>query len=268
MTRSSGSRRYIDHPFWQAMGILVLTFVFIEFVIPALPGSSIVPKSVALQYMLTVLVGVLIYESNNEDRWVEFKEPINSLMVEPRLRMLRGGVLGAVTLLIGWIALAQANSSVSAPPNLRSVHPAPPNDISFRGKTITLTGLNNPLREQADSLAANIAEGKRIYYENCLPCHGDHLDGLGHYASGFNPIPANFQDNGTIAQLTESFVFWRVAKGGPGLPREGTPWNSAMPKWEDFLTERQIWQVILFLYDQTGWKPRTWEKAEGAGGAK
>jgi len=268
MRRSSGSRRYIDHPFWQAMGILVLALVVIEFVIPALPGSSIVPKSVVLQYMLTVLVGVLIYESNNEDRWVEFKEPINSLMVEPRLRMLRGGVLGAVTLLIGWIALAQARSSVSAPPNLRSIHPAPPAEITFRGKSITLTGLNNPLREQADSLAANTAEGKRIYYENCLPCHGDHLDGLGHYAHGFNPLPANFQDNGTIAQLTESFVFWRVAKGGPGLPREGTPWNSAMPKWEDFLTERQIWQVILFLYEQTGWKPRTWEAEHHEGGEK
>jgi hypothetical protein len=80
-----------------------------------------------------------------------------------------------------------------------------------------------------------------------------------------NPLPANFQDNGTIAQLTESFVFWRVAKGGPGLPREGTPWNSAMPAWEDFLTEEEIWSVVLFLYEQTGWKPRTWEtSAEGS----
>src|SRR5207244_6009394 len=87
-----------------------------------------------------------------------------------------------------------------------------------------------------------LAEGKHVYYRNCLPCHGDHLDGQGHFASGFNPLPANFQDNGTIAQLTESFVFWRVAKGGPGLPREGTPWNSAMPVWEDFLTEREIWR--------------------------
>jgi len=268
MTRSSSSSRYVDHPFWQAVGILVLAFVVIEVVIPLLPGSAIVPKSVALQYMLTVLAGVLIYVSDNEDRWADFKEPINSLLIEPRLRMLRGGVLAAVTLLIGWITLAQARTTVSAPPNLRSIHPAPPTEITFRGKPITLTGLDNPLRKNADSLAANTLEGKRIYYQNCLPCHGDHLDGLGHFAQGFNPLPANFQDNGTIAQLTESFVFWRVAKGGPGLPREGTPWNSAMPKWEDFLTERQIWQVILFLYEQTGWKPRTWEKAEGAGGAK
>jgi mono/diheme cytochrome c family protein len=261
-------RRYTGHPFWQAVGILVLAFLVIEFLIPALPGSAIVPKSVALQYMLTVLVGVLIYVSDNEDRWARFKQPVNALLIEPRLRMLRGGVLAVVTLLIGWITLAQARSSVSAPPNLRSIHPAPPNDIDFRGKKITLTGLDNPLRKDADSLAAYTEEGKRIYYQNCLPCHGDHLDGLGHFASGFNPIPANFQDNGTIAQLTEAFVFWRVAKGGPGLPREGTPWNSAMPRWEDFLTERQIWQVVLFLYQQTGWKPRTQEKAESPGGAK
>jgi len=38
-----------------------------------------------------------------------------------------------------------------------------------------------------------------------------------------------------------------------------------MPVWEDFLTEREIWSVILFLYDQTGWKPRTWETETGKG---
>src|SRR2546425_10888421 len=70
------------------------------------------------------------------------------------------------------------------------------------------------------------------------------------------------QDNGTIGMLTESFVFWRIAKGGPGLPREGTPWNSAMPVWEEFLTEDEIWSVIIFLYDQTGLQPRRRGAAE------
>ena len=258
MTKNRG---YLAHPFWQALGIMVLAFLVIEVLIPALPGSAIVPKSVALQYMLTVLVGVLIYVSDNEDRWARFQEPITALLIEPRLRMLRGGVLGVLTLLIGWITLAQARTTVSAPPNLRSIHPAPPTEITFRGKSLNMTALKNPLREHAESLAAHTEEGKRIYYQNCMACHGDHLDGLGHYAHGFNPLPANFQDNGTIAQLSESFVFWRVAKGGPGLPREATPWNSAMPKWEDFLTEREIWQVIIFIYQQTGWKPRVMEEA-------
>jgi mono/diheme cytochrome c family protein len=68
------------------------------------------------------------------------------------------------------------------------------------------------------------------------------------------------------ASITESFVFWRIAKGGPGLPREGTPWNSAMPAWEDFLSEDEIWAVILYLYDHSGFQPRRWEAAgEGEG---
>jgi len=268
MTRSPRLRYYTQHPFWQAVGLLVLAFVVIDYGIPLLPGSSIVPKSVVLQYMLTVLVGVLIYVSDNEERWTRFKEPLHAMLVEQRLRVVRSLVLVAVTLIVGWITFGQVRTTVAAPPNMRSIHPAPPDEITFRGKPLTLTGLENPLRQHAESLAAYTAQGKDVYYQNCLPCHGDHLDGLGHFATGFNPLPANFQDNGTIAQLTEGFVFWRVAEGGPGLPREGTPWNSAMPRWEDFLTERQIWTVILFLYAQTGWTPRTWEKSPAAGGAK
>jgi hypothetical protein len=32
-----------------------------------------------------------------------------------------------------------------------------------------------------------------------------------------------------------------------------------MPVWENYLTEEEIWSVIVFLYDQTGWQPRRWE---------
>jgi len=263
MMNRDALRRYARHPFWQATAIVVLAFFVVEWGIPALPGSAIVPKSVVLQYMLTVLVGVLLYVSSQQARWEEFQAPIRAMLVESRLAPVRWSLLIAVPLVVGWVAYGQVRNTVIAPPNLRSIHPAPPTEITFRGQSITLTGLDNPLRAFPDSLAAFVAQGRVVYYQNCLPCHGDHLDGLGHFASGFNPLPANFQDNGTIAQLTESFVFWRVAKGGPGLPREGTPWNSAMPRWEDFLTERQIWTVILFLYDETGWKPRRWETGGG-----
>jgi mono/diheme cytochrome c family protein len=253
-------REYVRHPFWQAAGLLVLSYLLIAFGIPLLPGSAVVPKSVVLQYMATVLVGILIWVSDDETRWTRFKEPLNAVLVERRLKTVRSGVLAAVTLMVGCLTYSQVKASVAAPPNLRSIHPAPPSQITFRGKSITLVGLENPLRKQGD-MAGHLATGYRIYFQNCMPCHGDYLDGQGHYAPGFNPLPANFQDNGTIAQLTESFVFWRIAKGGPGLPREGTPWNSAMPAWEDFLTEEEIWAVVLFLYEQTGWHPRTWEES-------
>ena len=52
-----------------------------------------------------------------------------------------------------------------------------------------------------------------------------------------------------------------IAKGGPGLPKESTPWYSVMPAWEDRLTEDQTWQVIMYLYAATGQQPRRWESA-------
>jgi len=83
------------HPFWQAVAILVLAFVAIEFGIPLLPGSAVVPASVVLQYMATVTVGVLIYVSDNEERWAQFQEPIHAMLVEPRLKAMRGTLLVA-----------------------------------------------------------------------------------------------------------------------------------------------------------------------------
>jgi mono/diheme cytochrome c family protein len=162
-------------------------------------------------------------------------------------------------LLVGLFTYTQARPHVGATAQLRSIHPAPPSQITFRGRSVAIAGLENPLRHEG-SLEEHARTGRRIYYQNCLPCHGDLLDGLGHFAHGFNPAPLAFDDAGTIDQLQESFLFWRIAKGGPGLPPEGTPWNSAMPVWENYLTENEIWSVIIFLYQQSGLTPRTWDE--------
>ncbi len=264
-----GPRRLLAHPFWQAVGLLVLAYVVFKWglaIVPPILGvaSAPIPQSVVLQYMLTALVGVLIYVSENEERWRRFKEPVQAALVDRDKRWVRSSLLVAVPALVGFVTFDQVRPKVSAPIQLRSVHPAPPGQITFRGAAMELTGLENPLRGRGDP-AEHFATGRRVYYQNCLPCHGDLLDGEGHFAHGFSPTPLAFDDPGTIAQLTESFVFWRIAKGGPGLPREGTPWNSAMPAWEDFLTEDEIWAVIIFLYEQSGFEPRRWE-VEGEGG--
>ncbi|MBI1864811.1 MAG: cytochrome c [Nitrospirae bacterium] len=142
---------------------------------------------------------------------------------------------------------------------MRSVHPAPPGSINVRGKAYGLRTLENPLRKDTANFAKNVKAGADVYIKNCYYCHGDFLDGKGPYADFINPPPANFQDVGTIAMLQESFLFWRIMKGGPGLPSEGTPWDSAMPAWEPILSEQEVWQVILFMYEFTGHKPRRWE---------
>jgi hypothetical protein len=261
-------------PFGAAVVVMLVAYVLVDFGIPLVPPllgmqSAPVPNTVLFQYLLTVAVGILLWVSDNEERWREFKRPINRTLVDPKRKPLRGALLVALPLLVAFVTWNQVKPTLAAPPSFRAIHPAPPGQINFQGRAMTITGLENPLRSRG-SLEEHSEEGKRVYYENCLPCHGDLLNGDGHYAPAFNPIPANFEDVGTIAQLTESYVFWRIAKGGPGLPNEGAPWNSSMPAWEAFLTEDEIWSVIIFLYQQANQTPRTWEEAgvEGGEGAE
>lgn len=260
----------LRHPFWQSVAVLVGAYVAFEFgigyLLPALGvHSAPVPDSVLLQYMLTVVVAVLLYVSADQERWDRFQEPIRRTMGDPDRRGMRTALLLVLPLLVGWLAYQSVKPSFGAPATLRSIHPAPPGQITFRGETLRLQGLENPLRARGP-LEAHYETGRRIYAENCVPCHGDRLDGQGHYAPAFNPVPLAFTGTETIDQLQESYVFWRVAKGGPGLPAEGAPWNSAMPAWEEVLTADEIWAVIIFLYEQTGATPRTWERAKAGEG--
>jgi len=257
-------RDALRHPLGQATGVMLVAYILIRWGIPYLPplvgiASAPVPRSVVLQYMLTVALGVLVWVSDNEVRWREFKRPILETLVLQERRTLRVALLVTLPFLGGWVAYDAVRPKVTAPVGLRSVHPAPPGQITFRGETMVLDGLENPLRTAGQEEEA-YRTGMDLYYQNCMACHGDYLDGQGHFAHGFSPAPLALRGGSTIAQLTESYVFWRIAKGGPGLPREGAPWNSAMPAWEDLLTADEIWAVTLFLYRQAGISPRTWEE--------
>jgi mono/diheme cytochrome c family protein len=265
--------KHLKHPFGQAVLVLVVSYLFLDYgiayispLIGITSGPVPIPNSVLLQYLITVAVGILLWVSDNDARWAEFKAPMHRVMVDPDRKIARNSLMVLVPILVAFATFNQVKPSVAAPTTLRSIHPSAPGQFDFQGTTLELADLENPLRSRG-SLEEHYEEGKRVYYENCLGCHGDGLDGQGHYAHGFNPAPLSFQDVGTIAQLVESFVFWRIAKGGPGLPNEGAPWNSAMPAWEDFLTEDEIWSVIIFLYEQTGHEPRTFEEEAGEGEA-
>ena len=218
-----------------------------------------IPSSVVQLYMGIVTLALAAYVSSGERRRSEFMAPLVALVVDPRRRPW----LAAVMVLLPALAAANvylgARTRIEPPAFGRTVHPAPPETVSVRGQTVDLVRGGNPFREleqkDPEQFRAHLANGRRTYYRNCVFCHGDALAGDGLYARGLNPIPTNFTE-GTIEQLQESYLFWRISKGGPGLPAEGGPWDSAMPAWERFLSEQEIWEVILYLYDFTGKRPR------------
>lgn len=219
-----------------------------------------IPASVVQLYMGIVTLALAAYVTSSQKRREDFVAPVVALVTEPRYRLLLGAVVVLLPALVAASVYLASQVKLEAPSFGRTVHPAPPDSIGAFGTTIDLTRGRNPLREletsDPEAFRAHVESGRRVYYRNCHFCHGDALQGDGMFAHGLNPIPTNFADPGTIAMLQETFLFWRIAKGGPGLPAEGGPWDSAMPAWESFLTEQEIWEVILFLYDYTGQRPR------------
>ncbi len=105
-------------------------------------------------------------------------------------------------------------------------------------------------------------EGAALYAINCRPCHGMQADGVGPMAVGWRLQPANFRDPGTISTIVEPYAYWRVSKGGPGLPSASTPWDSAMPIWDLNLTEEERWKILLGEYFIAEVGPRQPEKEE------
>lgn len=242
-------RRRVPVPAQVAI-VWVVVYLFLKLAInPPLPSSLI------FMYMFLTSVWLLIYISVYEEMLQGFKGPVvDFLRGDPvrawPWRAARWGLLVTISVYAGNLVYQRVVPQFEPPFAPRVIHPAPPPEVM---------GLVNPLRQQPDKLGEYIAAGARVYFSNCVFCHGDRFDGKGHFAHGFNPPPANFADPGTIAQLQESYVFWRISTGGPGLPEESSPWDSAMPKWSTMLNEEERWEVVLYLYHQTGWKPRTWE---------
>ena len=259
--------RLLKHPLF--LGILVLAAVYVVFAYVLNPP---IPASLLVQYMIICTVAVLLVVTFDNKTAATFFAPLLALFGSPKMLLPRIAAFVAVVGGVGYLAYRAATPSVTSPLELRTVHPAPPSTLRAYGKTYDLLKLQNPYREEFDQnseeYAEIVAEGAELYYKNCVYCHGDTLDGEGHFAKAFTPRPINFQDVGMIAQLQESFLFWRITKGGPGLPVEGTPWASAMPVWEEMLEEEEVWKIISFLYDYTGFEPRSWELEEKSEGAE
>ncbi|NIL99690.1 MAG: c-type cytochrome, partial [Acidobacteria bacterium] len=189
-----------------------------------------------------------------------FTGPIIRLVTDPGRRMMFVVVLIAVPAVAAINVWAKMNVPLEAPAFGRTIHPAPPATITVHENDINLTTADNPYRhletDDPEAFKAHVENGRRVYFQNCFYCHGDGLAGDGMFAHGLNPIPTNFTDQGIMPQLQESFLFWRISKGGPGMPEEGGPWDSAMPAWENFLTEEEMWDVVMFLADFTGYTAR------------
>ena len=222
-------------------------------------SSNILPSSIQYMYIFFIFVGVVLYYTSSAEKIEETIRPMANFVFNPEkkasIKVGQYTMYSVLPFVFAFVGYNQMTPKFPEPIALRVIHPAPPTTIKIFGESHNLVSLENPYRQYEKSDPEEFKqlarEGGFIYFKNCFFCHGDFLDGRGMTSLNLNPVPANFQDVGTIAMLQEAFLFWRIGTGGPGLPDESWPWQSAMPIWQNILTQQEVWKVILFLYDYT-----------------
>lgn len=218
------------------------------------------PQSLVTMYMGISSLSLVAYIGSSRERTRSFFGPLVRFIAEKRYTVVLAVVALLIPAAVGFRVYTDPGDRIQPPFFARTVHPSPPATLDLENSTIDMIRDGNPLRALEASNPAKFAEhvqsGRDTYYENCFYCHGDALGGDGMFAYGLEPLPTNFTDAGILPNFTESFFMWRIAKGAPGLPEEGGPWDSAMPRWEQFLTDEEMWEVLLFLYDFTDKAPR------------
>jgi high-affinity iron transporter len=90
-----------------------------------------------------------------------------------------------------------------------------------------------------------VSQGKKLYEQNCVTCHGPKGDGKGQLGAALKPAPSDF---------TKPFHQWALGKGDLkkvfDVITKGIP-NSAMVKWAQ-LPEQERWALV---YVVTGFAP-------------
>jgi cytochrome c oxidase cbb3-type subunit I/II len=106
----------------------------------------------------------------------------------------------------------------------------------------TFYNADNQTFSGSDALATQwgdlFDEGKQLFIEKCLSCHGGSGNGQGPYARQVVTRPANLHERLiNYPEPQNTFQFWRMSAGVPG---------TAMPPWGLSLSEDTIWKIATY----------------------
>ena len=87
-----------------------------------------------------------------------------------------------------------------------------------------------------------ISSGSKLFIANCAMCHGESGEGDGPASAGMDPKPAALSDGELLSDLSDAYLYWRIAEGG-----SADSFKSAMPVWKSIFGDEQIWQLVTFI---------------------
>jgi len=218
---SSQNEAYLKHPFWQAALLLVLAYIVIAFIIRCCPAARCAEQRRAAVHG-DGAGPHLIWVSGRGGALDEVQGAAARCAHPARLKVVRTVLLAAVTLIVGCFTYRQVRASVAAPPNLRSIHPAPPVADHVPRQDDQLVGLDNPLRRTGD-MAAQLRR-PRVYYQNACRATGTiwtagPLSARDSIAAG--QLPDNRHDRAAHRELRLLAASPKAGRGCPARERRG-----------------------------------------------
>ena len=144
---------------------------------------------------------------------------------------------------------------------LHSFQPQPPQELRDKRnpymKLMMKAGMGYDPKQQVFSGDPSVGEqwarvfeqGKILYTQKCIPCHGGSGDGRGVYARMLVTHPAHLHEVITNYPTPDApFHFWRIWAGVPG---------TGMPAWGKQLDDDQIWHLSTYEMALVNGVPRT-----------
>ena len=86
-----------------------------------------------------------------------------------------------------------------------------------------------------------VEEGKKLFANNCVLCHGEKGDGDSQVGSTLKPPSSDLTDPKLQAAMGDDYIFWRISEGGAALNYDG------MTAFKDSLKEEQRWQLVAYV---------------------
>ena len=90
--------------------------------------------------------------------------------------------------------------------------------------------------------AADVEQGKQLYGQYCVTCHGQSGKGDGPGAAALNPKPRDHTDKEYMAKLSDDDIFKVVKNGGASIGK-----SPLMPAWGATLKDDQIQDVVAYV---------------------
>ena len=123
----------------------------------------------------------------------------------------------------------------------------------------TSVDLNQLPIPAGQNINATIDKGAEVYQTYCIGCHGPNQDGNGVGAATLNPKPRNLRDGPFMQAMSYQRINTSLHKGVPG---------TAMPRWENTLTQDEISEVIAYVFSLTSPPPAATGQGTQADGTK